>query len=88
MAAWSSGATSTSDTTSHPITLPSGIQAGDLLIVVFSVDGNPTVTAPADWYKLGQASNGTAVTGAVFWKFAEGGDTLTLTTSSAEQSSH
>lgn len=82
------GRTTASNTTSHAITLPTGIVAGELLLVVFSTDGNPTVTAPADWQKLGQASNGTTVTGAVFYKTAAGSDTLTITTSASEQSSH
>lgn len=81
------GATTAVDTTSHVVTLPAGIVAGELLLVVFSVDGNPTCTASAGWTKLGQASNTTVVTGAVFWKIATGGDTLTVTTSVAEQSS-
>ena len=80
--------TNGTNSTSHAITLPSGITAGDLLVVVFSVDGAPTVTGPAGWTKLGQASNGTTVTGAVFWRLAAGADTLTLTTSASEQSSH
>lgn len=93
IAARSQGGTSAVDTTSHSITLPSGISAGDLLIVVFSVDGAPTVSvntgvSGSNWNKLGQDSNSTTVTGAIFWKVAEGSDALTLTTSSAEQSTH
>jgi hypothetical protein len=93
IAARSSARTTASDTTSHAITLPSGIAAGDRLLVVFSVDGNPTVSvntgvSGSNWQKLGQDSNTTVVTGAIFWKIAEGGDALTLTTSVAEQSSH
>lgn len=89
----STGATTAVDTTSHTITLPSGIQVGDLLLVVFSVDGNPTVTvntgsSGSNWKKIGQASNSTVVTGAVFWKHAEGSDALVLTSSASEQSSH
>jgi len=88
VASRSAGATSAVNTTSHAITMPSGITAGDLLVVIFSTDGNPTCTASAGWNKLGQASNTTAVTGAVFWKHATGGDTCTITTSATEQSSH
>lgn len=84
-----SGGTSTSDTTSHSISMPSGINVGDLLVVVFSVDGNPTCSVGSgNWNKLGQASNSTVVTGAVFWKIAEGSDTCTVTTSASEQSTH
>jgi hypothetical protein len=93
VAARNTGRTTTTNTTSHAITLPTGITAGDLLVVVFSVDGNPTVTVDTgasgnNWNKLGQASNSTTVTGAIFWKVAEGSDALTLTTSASEQSSH
>jgi hypothetical protein len=70
---------------------------GDLLIAVISADGNPTLTAAsnapfgADWTKLGQASNGTIATGAVFWKFANtatwgtNADLLNISASASEQ---
>jgi hypothetical protein len=70
---------------------------GDLLIVVVSADGNPTLSAAsnapfgANWTKLGQASNGSAVTGAVFRKFADtttwgtNADLLNLSSSASEQ---
>jgi prepilin-type N-terminal cleavage/methylation domain-containing protein len=84
----STGRTPTTDTTSHSITMPGGITAGDLLICIFSVDGAPTCTASSGWTILGQASNVAVVTQAIFYKVAAGGDTLTITTSAAEQSSH
>lgn len=83
------GRTTASNTTSHTITMPATINAGDLLLVIFSSDGQPTCTAPSDWNKGGQATDGALqVTGAWFWKYAAGGDTCTITTSSSEQSSH
>lgn len=84
------GATTAVDTTTHVITMPSGILPGDTLLVIFSSDGVPTCTeASGLWTKLGQTSDGTsAVTGAIFWKIATGSDTLTITTSAAEQSTH
>lgn len=89
------GGHNTSDTTSHDISLPTGIVAGEFLLVVFSVDGAPTVTVDtgfsgSDWQKLGQTSQATNVTGAIFWKWAEGDslDVLRLTTDVAQQSSH
>jgi hypothetical protein len=93
VAGTSQGRTTTTNTTSHAITMPTGIQAGDLLLCVFSVDAAPTVSVNTgvsgdNWKKLGQASYSTTVTGAVFWKIAEGSDALTLTTTSSEQSSH
>lgn len=90
--ATATGAQSGSDVASHPITIPAG-DAGDLLVAVFSVDGDPTVsTVSSGWTKLGQASNGSTVTGAIFWKMASGttpaADALSLTTSANERSSH
>lgn len=78
------------DSTSHSVTLPTGVATGELLVVVFSSDGAPTCsTASTGWMKVGQASDGTsAVTGAVFQKFATGSNSLSITTSASEQSSH
>lgn len=78
--------------TSHAITLPPDIQAGDLLIVIFSVDANETVSINTgvsgnNWTVLATQSNSTTVTGSIIYKVAEGGDALTLTTTT-EQSSH
>lgn len=89
----SSGGTSTTDTDTHPVTLPSTTNPGDLIVVVFSADQNPTVDVNTsvsgnNWRKLGQASQGSDVTGAIFWKIAEGSDALTVTTSNNQQSTH
>ena len=50
---------------------------GDLLVAIIASDGNPTLTGydngfiiPNFYNKLGQASNSTVVTGAVFWRVA------------------
>ena len=72
------------DTTSHVVTMPTGINVGDLLVVAFSVDGNPTCTASAGWTKLGQDTYTTDPTGAIFWKIATGSDTLTVTTNNQQ----
>jgi hypothetical protein len=89
----SGGRSDVADTGTHPVTLPPGIEAGELLVVVFTADQVPTVSVNTgvsgnNWTKLGQASNGSTVTGAVFWKIAEGGDVLTLTTSNNQQGSY
>lgn len=85
----SSGASAAANTTSHAITMPSGITAGDLLLIVFSNDGaGDAQINTGGWLRLGRAVNSTVVTGAVFYKFAEGSDTATVTTSASEQSSH
>lgn len=36
--------------TSHNVPTPSGIVAGDLLLLFLSFDGNPTVTLPSGWF--------------------------------------
>ncbi|MBI3927281.1 MAG: tail fiber domain-containing protein [Armatimonadetes bacterium] len=81
------GASGASNVTSHPITMPSNIQKGDLLIVFFSSDGG-VFSSCAGWSKAREGSQGANVTGAVFYKVAQGGDTATVVTSAAEQSSH
>lgn len=80
---WGTGAPGTSH---GPISLPSGIQAGDLLLCLFSSDGSPTITASSGWDKLGQAQYSGQVAGAVFTRTATGdaADTLTVTTSATE----
>ncbi|MBK8246294.1 MAG: hypothetical protein IPK85_02625 [Gemmatimonadetes bacterium] len=82
VAARQTGSTTTNAGTTT-ISLPSGILAGEGLLVFVSVDGIPNLDDSGDrWVKLyGQGRNGTAangVTGAVFAKIAEGGDTLTI----------
>lgn len=87
------GRTTASDTTSHVITMPSGVQAGDLLLVFFTCDQTPTFTVPSDWNvspagnTVTQDPNATIKVG-IFWKIAEGSDSLTITTSNGQQSSH
>lgn len=93
VAARASARTMATDTTSHPIGLPTGIVAGNMLLVVFSVDGSPTISINTgvsgnNWTLGTKASYGTDVSGVYVWKIAEGSDALTLTTSAAEQSSH
>lgn len=77
------------NSSSHSITLPAGIVAGDLILVLFSFDSNLTAsTTSTGWVKLGQASNGIEASGAVFYKSATGSDALTVTTSGVEQNTH
>lgn len=83
------------NTTSHAIRLPAGVKTGQLLLVVFSVQGNnPTLSGydTNDWNLLGEAVNsGTnTVKGAILYKIADGGndDDLTITTSASEESTH
>lgn len=73
--------------TSHTINMPSGIQVGDLLLVFFGSDGDNTITDSQTFTVLAQESNDTASFGAVLYKIAAGGDSLTITTSVSEPSS-
>jgi hypothetical protein len=90
VAARATGVSGTTNTNTHPITLPSNIEVGELLLVVFSSDGAPllSVQSGTGWSFVGQRSNGTTVTGGIFWKIADGNDGLTVQTSAVEQSSH
>jgi hypothetical protein len=76
--------------TSHPITLPAGVEMGDLLLCIFSSDGNPTVSigSGAGWVLLDQGVYGLTVTSAVLYKVATGSDALTVDTTASEESSH
>jgi len=88
-------ATNTSEeinaTTSHDISLPSGIAAGHLLLVFFATDGDNTVT---DWdgftqlYSFSRSTNDVSLH--VAYKIATGseGATITITTSVSEPSGH
>lgn len=71
--------------TSHVITMPT-FDVGDLLLAMFSTDGTPTITVPGDWTLLDEESFGTAVKGGIYYKYATGSDSLTLTTSASEVS--
>lgn len=71
--------------TSHVITLPSGITAGDLLLIVLAYDGTPTVSiaSGSGWTILGQ-QNASGAGSAIVYKVAAGGDTLSIGTSASE----
>lgn len=60
---------------SDSITLPAGINAGDLLVMFGWAGGvsSPTVNTPSGWTKVGQASSGSAST-ATWYKIATGAD--------------
>lgn len=83
------GATTTSNTTSHDITMPATFAAGDQLLIIFSADQAPDCTiSSGGWTRIAQSSQASNVTQAIFTKTAAGGDTATVTTSTSEQSSH
>ncbi len=77
--------------TSHTVTLPSGILPGDLLIVWFVADQNPSIDIPAGWIQLKQRGDGGAnVKTILFYRDADGteGATITVTTSLTQHSAH
>jgi len=76
------------DTTDHYVNMPATINAGDLLIVLFTNDGSATVTTPAGWSLLASNARGTAVRCSVYYKIAVGdedGTTVNFVTSANEQ---
>jgi hypothetical protein len=76
------------DTTDHNVNMPATVNAGDLLIVLFTNDGSATVTTPAGWSLLASDTSGSAVRLSVYYKIAagtEGGTTVNLVTSASEQ---
>lgn len=86
--ATATGQHSGTNTTTHTISMPAGIEAGDILVALFSCDGTATHTPSAGWTQLATAVRSTNVRGSAFWKVAAGSDTLTVTTSAGEASSH
>ena len=73
---------------SHAITLPAGIQEGDLLLVFFATDGDNTITDWQAFTELDSDSNGSASFFAVGYKIATAINSLTITVSSYEPASH
>lgn len=84
----SKNGTNTSNTTSHSITLPGSITNGNLLLCVFSCDGIVNASPSSGWTKVARGTQGGTVTGVIFYKYATGSDSLTVTTDISEQSTH
>lgn len=85
------------DVSSHSINLPSGINAGDLLLVFFTCDGDgvaisvDTSSSGTKWTRLDEnftPYSNLAITPACFSKIAESFNTLVLTTNSSESSTY
>jgi hypothetical protein len=78
----------TADTSSGSVTvaMPSGIVAGDLLMVFWAQDAAGTVSQSggSDWSNLGSYANGTNCSGGCFAKIAAGGDSLTLASTNSQ----
>jgi len=75
-------------TTDHNVNMPATVNAGDLLIVLFTNDGSATVTTPSGWTALASNSVNGAVRLSVYYKIAagtEGGTTVNFVTSASEE---
>ena len=80
----------TTDVTSHTVALPSGIVAGELLVVILAIAvGSDSGTYPAGWNKLG-AAGANNIAASWGWRVADGteGASITVTTSGAQESAH
>ena len=76
------------NTTNHNVNMPATVNAGDLLIVLFTNDGSATVTTPTGWASLASTARGIAVRLSVYYKIAvgtEGGTMVDFVTSTSEQ---
>jgi len=77
------------DTTDHYANMPATTDAGDLLIVLFTNDGNASVTTPGGWNSLASYTpNGNHVRLSAYYKIAagtEGGTTVNFVTSAAQE---
>jgi len=81
-----------SNGTSHTVNLPSGIQSGDLLIVIFGFKGgtNQTITWPSGYTSFLRADQVTNVGVEAAYRQADGteGTTITVQTSANARTSH
>lgn len=85
---------SSTNTTTHPITMPAGVTTGDLLVVLFGQDDDGLIPATvnigssgAGWARLYEANQGSDHTRfSCFYKIATGSDTLTITTGFSDTS--
>lgn len=79
----------TANTTSHTVALPSGIVAGERLLIFFGRDGGGTVTPPSGWASVVAVNSPGPDAGlAVLERIADGseGGSVTVTTSASEKS--
>jgi hypothetical protein len=76
------------DSTSHAVTMPAVVNAGDLLICLLASDNDSAVASPAGWTQVASVANGTAVRFTAHLKVADGtedGATANFVTSAPEQ---
>lgn len=65
--------TYTGSSTTNSVPLPSGVAAGDLILLVCAVGGTTTISTPSGYTQLFTATNGGRLS--VFYKIAAGGET-------------
>lgn len=84
----SASSTINSAGTSHSVTMPSGITAGDIIIVFASFNvATGNVSDPGGGWNYEENTYGSN-TAVMLWKVATGSDTLTITTTSSATSAH
>ncbi|MGE5512371.1 MAG: hypothetical protein ACM31O_14080 [Bacteroidota bacterium] len=94
IAAFNTSAVGPSSSTTHNVALPSGIVAGNLLLVVICTYGGQVPATPAGWASLGVVTWANSIGGpgklCLFRKTATGseGATQAFTTSVADNSAH
>lgn len=83
-----------SNSTSHSVTLPTGTQVGDLIVVFFGCDGSDVLTintsVSGNNWTMEDSSKyeaGDFLSAGILWKVAEGSDTLQITSESLENHS-
>lgn len=79
-----------SNTTTHTLSVPAGVTAGDRLIGIAVMDGRPTVTDPSSWTRLAIVENTTSDHQAVVWEIrtASGAESAENWTTSSNQESY
>lgn len=94
MASPTVAATNTSEettaTSSHGVDLPAGVVSGNLIVSVFSSDGDSTVSFPAGYTEFFELMAGSRNTLSFAYRQADGGEgaSFTVTTSADRQSAH
>lgn len=82
------GGGTTTDSTTYAVTLPSGVQSGNLLLLFLSVDSSTTFTKPSGWTELRYGTAG-ALRFYVAYKIAGGSETnFNITLDNSEAAAH
>lgn len=86
------GATGTTNTTSHPVSLPGTYAIGDLLLLLWTPNCSSGISISsltnAGWKQFGNLVQSSTHASFLLWKVADGTDAVTITSSVSTQSSH